>query len=74
MDRENDIRLIAYHIWEEEGCPDGKDWEHWIRAEAIWEVDNRKKPAVTRTRKAAVLKAKTAARKAKTPAKKSTKK
>jgi hypothetical protein len=26
------IRERAYAIWEEEGRPDGRDWEHWYRA------------------------------------------
>lgn len=42
MDREDEIRLIAYNIWEQENCPNGKDCEHWIRAETIWE--ERQKP------------------------------
>jgi translation elongation factor EF-1alpha len=37
MGKEDEIRLIAYHIWEEEGCQDGHDCEHWLRAEALWE-------------------------------------
>jgi len=37
MGKEDEIRLIAYHIWEEEGCQDGHDCEHWFRAEALWE-------------------------------------
>lgn len=37
MGREDEIRLIAYAIWEEESCPDGRDCEHWLMAEAIWE-------------------------------------
>jgi hypothetical protein len=32
LDREERIRLIAYAIWEEEGRPDGRDTEHWMRA------------------------------------------
>jgi hypothetical protein len=35
--REDEIRLIAYTIWEQEECPNGKDCEHWFRAEAFWE-------------------------------------
>ncbi|MFG1477775.1 DUF2934 domain-containing protein [Xanthobacter sp. V4C-4] len=27
------IRRRARAIWREEGCPDGKDREHWARAE-----------------------------------------
>jgi hypothetical protein len=49
MDRENDIRIIAYHIWEAEGCPDGRDCEHWVQAELIWDVNNKKKTAPART-------------------------
>ncbi len=37
MEREDEIRLIAYNIWEEGGCQDGHDSEHWFRAEAMWE-------------------------------------
>jgi Protein of unknown function (DUF2934) len=31
--REQAIRERAYAIWEEEGRPEGKDREHWLRAE-----------------------------------------
>ena len=31
---EQAIRERAYAIWEEEGRPDGKDLDHWLRAEA----------------------------------------
>lgn len=27
------IRQRAHEIWEEEGCPDGRQAEHWKRAE-----------------------------------------
>ena len=36
MGREDEIRIIAYRIWEEEGCC-GHDFEHWLEAEVIWE-------------------------------------
>jgi hypothetical protein len=26
------IRQRAYSIWEEEGRPDGREWDHWERA------------------------------------------
>ena len=45
MGREDEIRLIAYRIWEEESCPDGYDCEHWFRAEAIWEEQNKESAA-----------------------------
>jgi len=28
------IRQRAYEIWLSEGCPDGRDRIHWVRAEA----------------------------------------
>jgi len=31
---EAEISLRAYHIWEAEGKPAGKDFDHWLRAEA----------------------------------------
>jgi Protein of unknown function (DUF2934) len=31
--REQAIRERAYAIWEEEGRPDGRDLDHWRRAE-----------------------------------------
>jgi Protein of unknown function (DUF2934) len=31
--REQAIREGAYAIWEEEGRPDGRDLDHWRRAE-----------------------------------------
>jgi len=42
MRREDEIRLIAYNIWEQEGCIDGHDCEHWVRAEAIWQQEEQK--------------------------------
>jgi hypothetical protein len=45
MDREDGIRIIAYHIWEEEGCCHGRHVEHWLKAETLWLERN--KPAGT---------------------------
>ena len=42
MAKEDEIKLLAYKIWEQEGCINGKDCEHWFRAEAIWEEQNKK--------------------------------
>lgn len=33
MDREDDIKVRAHQIWEEEGRPDGQHEAHWRRAE-----------------------------------------
>jgi hypothetical protein len=37
MAREDEIRLIAYQIWEKEGHKSGQDYQTWLKAEAIWE-------------------------------------
>ena len=35
--RDEEIHLIAYGIWDSEGRPEGRDREHWLRAESIWQ-------------------------------------
>ena len=37
MEREEEIRRLAYSIWEKEGYPHGRDIEHWLKAETIWQ-------------------------------------
>jgi len=41
MEKQDEIRLIAYNIWERENCINGKDCEHWYKAEAIFGKANR---------------------------------
>jgi hypothetical protein len=43
MGRQDEIQLIAYHIWEEEDCCYGRNCEHWLKAEAIWETKQKDK-------------------------------
>ena len=43
MSKEDEIRLIAYNIWEQEDCVHGYDCEHWFRAEAIWKQQHKRK-------------------------------
>lgn len=52
MGREDEIRIIAYHIWEQEGRCHGRDCEHYLKAEAIWEEKQRNTdfPAGTRAK------------------------
>jgi len=38
MSSDENIRELAYFIWEQEGCPDGKDSEHYFRAKKIMEA------------------------------------
>ena len=37
MHHEQEVQLIAYHMWEEQGYPHGHDLEHWLKAEAVWQ-------------------------------------
>jgi hypothetical protein len=37
MDSDEKIRELAYFLWQQEGCPDGKDTEHYFRAKKILE-------------------------------------
>jgi len=32
MSKEDRIRRRAYEIWEREGRPHGRDWDHWVKA------------------------------------------
>jgi hypothetical protein len=49
MEREHEIQVIAYKLWEDEGCVDGLDCEQWYRAEVIWE-QKRKEPVAENTK------------------------
>ncbi|GEM_PF-282363 len=35
--REDEIRTIAFYIWDGEDRPQGRDVKHWLKAETIWE-------------------------------------
>jgi hypothetical protein len=69
---DEDIRQIAYKLWQEEGCPDGRHLDHWFRAEVIWHArqeatqpDQQPRPKPKRTRKKTAAPAKTKSRAAK---------
>ena len=50
MGREDEIRIIAYRIWEEEDCCDGRHCEHWLKAEVIWEKKQKNEAALSDTK------------------------
>ncbi len=52
MAREDEIKVIAYSIWEEEGCPNGRECEHWYRAEIIWQGQQEAKAAPAKAKAA----------------------
>jgi hypothetical protein len=66
MAREDEIKLIAYNIWLEEGCCDGHDLDHWIRAEIIWEEQGKQGKKPTPAKATAVKEKPAAAKTAKT--------
>lgn len=35
MSEDERVRQIAYRMWEEEGCPEGRALDHWLRAEVV---------------------------------------
>lgn len=37
MPTDEQVRLLAYSIWEKEGCPDGRDVEHYYLAQHMLE-------------------------------------
>lgn len=41
-DREQAIRERAYALWEEEGRPDGRHVDHWLRAKAEIDLEQQK--------------------------------
>lgn len=49
--RDDEIRQLAYRLWQEAGCPEGNEVENWLHAEAIWmdqhRVPSQVKPAKT---------------------------
>lgn len=58
MNREMRIRERAYQLWKDEGCPEGKEGEHWEKARRMIESEEsspakrarRAKPPVKRSR------------------------
>ena len=61
IDRDEEIRQLAYRIWQESGCSNGSELQHWLKAQELWQEKHRpknrtkpakaKKPRQTRTLK-----------------------
>ena len=43
VERDAEIRELAYRIWQEEGYPHGHEVQHWLKAETIWQEKHRPK-------------------------------
>lgn len=50
MDRDAEIRAIAYQLWETEGQPANRSVDHWLQAEVIWEQRHRNETRPKRSR------------------------
>jgi hypothetical protein len=38
-DRQSQMEQIAYRLWQQEGCPEGREQEHWWQAEKEFHAD-----------------------------------
>ncbi len=47
------IRKRSYLIWEREGRPEGRNLEHWLKAEAELRVEREARPKAARAKRAA---------------------
>jgi len=50
--RDEEIRQLAYRLWQAAGCPEGDGVQHWLKAEAIW-LDENRAPSDSKLAKAA---------------------
>ncbi len=41
MEREDEIRIIAYALWVQDGYNHTSAVKHWLRAEAIWKQNHK---------------------------------
>jgi hypothetical protein len=53
FDTTQQIRELAYHLWEERGRPVGRDGEHWSEAERLLMADQVTPVMTTETKRAA---------------------
>lgn len=40
LSRETRIRNLAYMLWMEDGCPEGRDQAHWLEAEDMLRAED----------------------------------
>ncbi len=52
MYNKDEIRTIAYRLWQEENCCHGHDVEHWLKAEIICEKGKKQEAAIIEPEKA----------------------
>ncbi len=52
LNHDEEIRQLAYRLWQEAGCPEGNEVQHWLKAETIW-LDEKRAPSEAKQAKAA---------------------
>jgi Protein of unknown function (DUF2934) len=50
IEPQEQIRELAYRIWQAEGYPHGYDVQHWLKAEAMWQEEHRPKSKPKRSK------------------------
>ena len=50
--RDEAIRQLAYRFWQEAGCPEGNDVQHWLKAETMWLEEHRGRSAAKQAKAA----------------------
>lgn len=65
MQHDTLIRQRAYAIWEQEGRPEGREWDHWVRAAGEFAAQPAAAPAIQAARPARPARKSTAKGKAK---------
>ncbi|MBI4339558.1 MAG: DUF2934 domain-containing protein [Chloroflexi bacterium] len=46
MEREEEVRRIAFDLWQQEGRPEGRALEHWLKAQKVMEESRPAEAAV----------------------------
>jgi len=50
IEPQEQIRELAYRIWQSEGYPHGYDVQHWLKAETMWQEEHRPKSKPKRSK------------------------
>jgi Protein of unknown function (DUF2934) len=50
IEPQEQIRELAYRIWQAEGYSHGYDVQHWLKAEALWQEEHRPKSKPKRSK------------------------
>ena len=60
MNTEDAIRQRSYLIWKQEGCPEGRNLEHWLKAKAELAAERKTSSKAPRAARAPAARKRTA--------------